>query len=199
MPREVQRRPQPQPERMRRMASHSIPAPRRRRQRGAEILEAALVLPILFFIIFAMIWLGLAFNVSSAIHRAARQAVHTGASASCALCGNSLPPDTQVVNNVTSALQAAHLRMTKVVPYSPPFACQATPAPNCTTTSNVQICRGVPMSCGTAACQSPPVACGDSPGQGTRVSFAYQFDSLLPVGAFRSITIRASAQSPGEN
>jgi Flp pilus assembly protein TadG len=181
------------------MAFRSIPAARRRRQSGAEILEAALVLPILFFIIFAMIWLGLAFNVSSTIHRAARQAVHTGASASCALCGNALPPDTQIVNSVTSALQAAHLRMAKVILYSPPFACQATPAPSCTTASNVQICRGVPMSCGTATCQSPPAACGDSAGQGTRVSFAYQFDSLLPVGAFRSITIRASAQSPGEN
>src|SRR6266850_5373316 len=90
-------------------------APKWRRQQGAEILEAALVLPILFFIIFAMIWLGLAFNISSTIHRAARQAVHTGASASCATCGNTLPPDTQVVNNVTSALQAARLRMTKVV------------------------------------------------------------------------------------
>src|SRR5437867_2399321 len=133
------------PQKTRPASVRSASASKWRRQQGAEILEAALVLPILFFIIFAMIWLGLAFNISSTIHRAARQAVHTGASASCATCGNTLPPDTQVVNDVTSALQAAHLRMTKVVLYSPPFACQATPAPNCTTTSNVQICRGVPM------------------------------------------------------
>jgi len=199
MPRRIDHRRTAQPKGTSRSMTAAPAVARRGRQRGAEILEAALVLPILFFIIFAMIWLGLAFNVASTIHRAARQAVRTGASASCALCGNTLPPDTQIVNNVTSALQAARLRMTKVVLYSPPFACQATPAPTCTTVQNVQICRGVPMSCGTAACQSPPVACGDSPGQGTRVSFAYQFDSPLPVGAFRSITIRANAQSPGED
>lgn len=169
------------------------------RQRGAEILEAALVLPILFFVIFAMIWLGLAFNISSTLHRAARQALRGGVSPSCALCGNTLPTDTQVVDTVNSALQAAHLRSAQLTPYSPPFACQATPAPSCTTVQNVEICRGVPVSCGAASCQPPPAACGAFPGLGSRVSFAYQFDSPLPVGAFRSITIRASAQSPGED
>ena len=169
------------------------------RQRGAEILEAALVLPILFFVIFAMIWLGLAFNVSSTLHRAARQALRSGVSPSCALCGNTLPTDTQIVDNVTSVLQAAHLRTTKVTPYSPPFACQATPVPSCTTVQNVQICREVPLTCGSVACQTPPAACGAAPDLGARVSFAYQFDTPLPVGAFRAITIRASAQSPGED
>src|SRR5438128_561271 len=47
-----------------------------------EILEATLVLPILFFVIFAMIWLGLAFNISSTLHRAARQALRGGFSLS---------------------------------------------------------------------------------------------------------------------
>jgi len=169
------------------------------RQRGAEILEAALVLPILFFVIFAMIWLGLAFNISSTLHRAARQALRGGVSPSCALCGNTLPADTQVVDTVNSALQAAHLRSAKLTPYSPPFACQTTPAPRCTTVQNVEICRGVPVSCGGATCQSPPVTCGSFPGLGARVSFAYQFDSPLPLGAFRSIAIRASAQTPGED
>jgi hypothetical protein len=153
----------------------------------------------LFFVIFAMIWLGLAFNISSTLHRAVRQALRGGVSPSCALCGNTLPPDTQVVDTVNSALQAAHLRSARLTPYSPPFTCQATPAPSCTTVQNVEICRGVPVSCGAATCQSPPAACGAFPGLGARVSFAYQFDSPLPVGAFRSITIRATAQSPGED
>lgn len=171
----------------------------RKRQRGAEILEAALVLPILFFIIFAMVWLGLAFNVTSTLHRAARQAVRVGASPTCALCGNAYPGDAQVVGSVTSALQAAHLSIGKVTPYGPPFACQATPVPSCATLQNVEICRGVPLSCGTAPCQSPPAACGGSTGLGTRVSFAYEFDSPVPLGVYRSITIRASAQSPDED
>jgi len=171
----------------------------REHQRGSEILEAALVLPILFFVAFAMIWLGLAFNVASSIHRAARQAVRSGATHSCALCGNALAADTQIVGTVNSALEAGHLRATKVTPYSPPFACQVTPVPSCATTQNVEICRGVPLSCGGATCQSPPAQCGAVPELGTRVSFAYEFDSPLPLGAFRSITIRASAQSPGED
>lgn len=184
----------------RRIRNHAIPSNQGPgRQRGAQILEAALVLPILFFIIFAMIWLGLAFNVSSTLHRAASQALRSGVSPSCALCGNALPNDTQVVDTVNSALQAAHLQSAKLTPYSPPFACQATPAPSCSTMQSVEICRGVPVSCGAATCQSPPAACGAFPGLGTRVSFAYQFDSPLPMGAFRSITIRASAESPEEN
>jgi hypothetical protein len=157
------------------------------------------VLPILFFLVFAMIWLGLAFNMSSSLHRAARQAVRSGASRSCALCGNSAMSDTQIVGNVHSALQAGHLRTAKIRPYSPPFACQATPAPNCTTVQDVEICRGVPLSCGAASCQSPAAPCGAFPELGARVSFAYEYDSPLPLGAFRSITIRASAQSPGED
>lgn len=171
----------------------------RQRQRGAEILEAALVLPILFFVAFAMIWLGLAFNVASSIHRAARQAVRNSASHSCALCGNALVADSQIVGNVTSTLEAAHLRVAKVMPYSPSFACQVTPVPSCATTQNVEVCRGVPLSCGGATCQSPPAQCGAVPELGTRVSFAYEFDSPVPIGAFRSITIRASAQTPGED
>jgi len=199
MPRKVQNRPNSRPKQKDGSACFGRTTIHRERQRGTEILEAALVLPILFFVAFAMIWLGLAFNVASSVHRAARQAVRSSASHSCALCGNALVADSQIVGNVTSALEAAHLRVAKVTPYSPSFACQVTPVPSCATTQNVEICRGVPLSCGGATCQSPPAQCGAVPELGTRVSFAYEFDSPLPIGAFRSITIRASAQTPGED
>jgi len=199
MPRQVQSRLNSQQEDAGRSTFHSGSTTGLERERGAEILEAALVLPILFFVVFAMIWLGLAFHAASSLHRAVRQAVRIGASHSCALCGNTLAADTEIVGNVNSTLQATHLRAEKVIPYSPPFACQATPLPSCTTTQNVEICRGVPLSCGGATCQSPPAQCGALPGLGTRISFAYEFDSPVPVGAFRSIVIRASAQSPGED
>ncbi len=174
-------------------------AVRRKGQRGAQILEAALVLPILFFVIFGIIWMGLAFNISSTIHRAARDAVRAGASSTCALCGNVPPTNAQVVTYVNDALEAAHLQLTQIVPYSPPFACSTAPPPSCSTVSNVQICRDVPLNCGELACQSPPAACGVSAQLGMRVSFSYQFNAPVPIGGFRSITLNASAESPGEN
>jgi hypothetical protein len=50
----------------------SIEAVRRHRQRGAQIAEAAVVLPVLFFILFEIVWLCLAFSSSSTLQRAAK-------------------------------------------------------------------------------------------------------------------------------
>ena len=167
---------------------------------GQELVEAAIVLPILFLILLAIFWFGRAFNISSTLDRAASEGVKTANRRSCATCGNAFQTDSQVVAQITAVLNADHLQIGSAQSYTPAFACSATPAPSCTTLQNVQICRGVPLTCGSAACQTPtPVACGTNPELGVRVSFAYQTSSPLSIANIPPIVIHASVQSEVEN
>jgi Flp pilus assembly protein TadG len=166
---------------------------------GQEIVEAAFVLPILFLILLAIFWFGRAFNINSTLDRAARAGVTTAGRPSCATCGNTFQTDSQVVAQITAVLNADNLQIGSVQSYAPAFACSATPAPSCTTLQNVQICRGVPLTCGSAACQTPtPAACGTNPELGVRVSFAYQTTSPLRIANLPPLVMHASVQSEAE-
>jgi Flp pilus assembly protein TadG len=167
---------------------------------GQEIVEAAFVLPILFIMMLALFWFGRAFNINSTLDRAAREGVTAASRPSCATCGNAFQADPQVVAQITAVLIADRLQVGSVQAYSPAFACTAAPAPSCTTVQNVQICRGVPLTCGDVACQTPtPAACGANPKLGVRVSFAYQSPSPLRIANLPPIVMHASAQSEAEN
>lgn len=166
---------------------------------GQEILEAAIVLPILFLVLLAIFWFGRAFNISSTLDRAAREGVKAASQPSCATCGNTLQTPSQILVPITDVLNADHLKVASLITYAPAFACTgSTPAPTCTTLQNVQICTNVPLTCGNAACQTPPIACGTNPELGVRVSFAYQSPSPLAIANLPAITIHASAQSEPE-
>jgi Flp pilus assembly protein TadG len=172
-------------------------ASRLKQESGQQIAEAALVLPILFLILLGIFWFGRAFNLASTVERAAKHGIQTYHQ-TCATCGNTTPTNAQIVARVNAALQDDHLSVANVTSYSPPFACQATPAPTCTTLQGVEICTGAPLTCGTATCQTPPVACGTDPELGVRVSFGYRFTSPLPIANLQAITLHASALSPYE-
>jgi hypothetical protein len=78
---------------------------------GAEIAEAAVVLPLLFMLLFVIMWFGRAFNIYATINHAAREAALAAAAPNCATCGNTFtttagPLQTNVVNPI---LSAAHL------------------------------------------------------------------------------------------
>ena len=165
---------------------------------GQEIAEAALVLPILFLILLAIFWFGRAFNIASTVERAARHGIQTATQPLCASCGNTFPASAQIVASVSSVLQNDHLSPANLTAYSPPFACTPTTAPTCTTLSNVEICTGVPLTCGNVSCQSPPVPCGADAAVGERVSFGYRFTTPLPIANLSAITIPASAQTEQE-
>ena len=167
---------------------------------GQEIVEAAFVLPILFLMLLAIFWFARAFNISSTLDRAAREGVTTASRPSCATCGNTFETDSQVVAQITTILNADNLQIGSVQAYSPAYACTASPAPSCTTVQNVQICRGVPLTCGDVACQTPtPTGCGANPKLGVRVSFAYQSPSPLNIANLPAIVMHTSAQSSAEN
>lgn len=166
---------------------------------GQEILEAAIVLPILFLILLAIFWFGRAFNISSTLNRAARQGIQTASQYTCAECGNSPQGAPQIFASIINTLQADHLYSANLVSYTPPFSCVATPPPNCTTYQNIQICTGVPLTCGTASCEQPPVACGANPALGVRLTFGYQYNWALNLANLAPLTLHGVAQSGSEN
>jgi len=169
------------------------------RESGSQVAEAAFVLPILFLVLFGIVWSTLALSSASTLQRAAKQGVIAATRATCASCGDAFQSNAQVVQSIDSVLNAAHMDGTNLVSNSPAFACNATPAPACSTTQGVEICNGVPLTCGSAACQVPPQNCGSQPALGMRVSFGYKFNSPVPIGSWQSITLRASAQAQQEN
>src|ERR1700686_2445626 len=69
---------------------------------GAEIAEAALVLPLVFMLLLGIIWFGRAFNIFSTIQQAAQQGAIAAARASCATCGtgSTFPTDAVVTGVV---------------------------------------------------------------------------------------------------
>ena len=167
---------------------------------GQEILEAAIVLPLLFLIMLGIFWFGRAFNIRSTLNRAARQAITGASQYTCAAsCGNSAQTNAQIVGALNTTLQADHLQSANIVSYTPPFACTATPAPACTSTSNVQICTGVPITCGTVPCQQPVAACGANAVYGTRISFGYLYDWPLVLANIPAMTLNTTAATGPEN
>jgi hypothetical protein len=177
---------------------------------GAEIAEAALVLPVVFVFLLGIIWFGRAFNIYSTIQQAAQQGALVAARPTCATCGapNSPWPNTTfagdgtVTSTIFSVMQASSLDPAQVLsnsnPPSPMFCTLPPPLPQgaCSTgstTGNVTICREVLLNPSQNASQ--PQICG------TLVSFQYPFQFYLPFTSLnlRQIVLTAQAQSRIEN
>ena len=170
---------------------------------GAEIAEAALVLPLVFMLLLGAVWFGRAFNIYSTIQQAAQQGAITAARASCATCvagngwsGTSFPSDTTVDNAISAVLQASNLDPNQIQVKSPsPTSCKdpARLATCTTSTHNISICRQVLLN------SSPSVA--QTAQCGTEVSFQYPFQSSLPFTSLnmQKIVLPAQAQSRMEN
>jgi Flp pilus assembly protein TadG len=92
--------------------SASTPRTRFSRERGAVLVEFALVVPVLMTILIGAFWIGRALSVYQALERAAREGARIGAAPHCALCGNGVATDLQIETAVKSALSAASLDTT---------------------------------------------------------------------------------------
>jgi Flp pilus assembly protein TadG len=167
---------------------------------GAEIAEAAMVLPLVFMLLLGIVWFGRAFNIYSTIQQAAQQGAITAARAPCATCsgGDSTPSMTAAANVVIALLQASSLDPTQIVANPTPAACA-------TSTDNITICQGVllnPPSTPTVpqACSPPPTS-SQPPICGVLVTFQYPFAFNLPFTSLnlQTVTMTAEAQSRMEN
>jgi Flp pilus assembly protein TadG len=160
--------------------------------RGAEIAEAAAVLPLMFMMLLGIFWFGQAFSLYGAITRAAQEGARAGAAPYCATCsGNSL---TQYEANAVNAVQAA-LVASKLNP--------ALAQPPATPTVFSPCTAGLPTTCTTTAgiCVQAPVELTTYNSGSTRacfisVSFQYPFQFWLPFTSLNQqrILIAASAR-----
>src|SRR5215470_7833882 len=87
---------------------------------GAEIAEAAVVLPIAFMFLLGIVWFGRAFNIYTTITQAAQQGAITAARPSCATCTNSFPPASIAAGKVVDVLKASGLDENQIISYQPP-------------------------------------------------------------------------------
>jgi hypothetical protein len=176
---------------------------------GAEIAEAAVVLPLLFLLLFAIIWFARAFNIYSTVTTAAREGARFAAHPSCATCavsgwnGTNLPTNTAVAGAVATVLYNSHIDPTPIQTYTPPslqppalkFCDPPAPPGNCSvTTSNITVCRFVLLNPSPGSPVAQPEQCG------TAVSFQYPFGAYFPfpsypVFTFRPVLISAEGQS----
>jgi len=171
---------------------------------GAEIAEAALVLPVVFMLLLGTVWFGRAFNIYSTIQQAAQQGAITAARASCATCLNTPATTTNVDNAITAVMQASNLDPTQIqlptaapncAPGQPCSACPPPwpPAPTtglCSSTANIYVCQNVQLNPAAT-----PTQCG------VVVSFQYPFQFYLPFTSLnlQQIILSAQAQSRMED
>jgi hypothetical protein len=178
---------------------NSAPANLRSRLRAdyaAELAEAAVILPALFMLLFAIYWFGRAYMIYGAINHAARQGVQTASvPIGCANCGltgtwgsTGLPDDDDVIQAVNNSLLAANLDPNQAKPFTPSPMPNPCPVPKgiCQTAKggNFTICRNMQLNQGLT---SPPV-CGEI------ISFQYPYQLVLPFSSLSNQKFLLKAQ-----
>ncbi len=166
--------------------------------RGAEIAEAAAVLPLMFMVLLGIFWFGQAFSIYGAITRAAQEGARAGSYAPyCSTCGaDNLPlRKTNAVNAVQAALLGSKLDPTLAQPpaTTPSYTACNNLSPACDATASTQYCVQAPVRLamdtgGTGAC-------------GIAVSLQYPFQFWLPFTSLnqQKIWITSSALVKLEN
>ena len=151
---------------------------------GAELFEAALVIPILLMLLLGIVWVGRAYNVYETITRAAREGARFAVLPSCASCSpaNTMEetytaagtskspaclgnPTYEFTNYVAPALTASALNPAKVKNY-----CQQAVVMNPTSDSSAREC-------------------------GIEVSFQYPIQLAIPFTSLNARTINIPASS----
>ncbi len=169
-----------------------------RSTQGAEIAEAALVLPVVFVFLLGIVWFGRAFNIYSTIQQAAQQGAIAAARPQCATCQqqSTRQSGTAATNAIFAVMQASSLDPNQIIPVTGS-------GPLCATHRKVTICREMLLNNTTASAQPQPCSSTPTPSQlcGTMVTFQYPFQFTLPFTSlnFSKVTLTAQAQTRTEN
>lgn len=163
---------------------------------GAEIAEAAIVLPLVFMLLLGIYWFGRAYNIYATITHAAREGARAATASTCATCGNTPLFESQVATQVAQALQASKLDPAQVTPLLPnpvlkDCATGAPVIPACASSPAICFVSNVRLNDPTTG----PPACGVS------VSFQYPYQFYLPFTSLNGqlIQLKADVQTTGEN
>jgi Flp pilus assembly protein TadG len=162
--------------------------------RGAEIAEAAAVLPLMFMMLLGIFWFGQAFSMYGTITRAAQEGARAAATPSCTTCGLAATPAANASAAIQNVLQIAKL--------NPALAQQPTPIPtllSCLDASTVACDGSVTNACvqgTTEGVQLSNVVAGGAGVCGISVSFQYPFQFWLPFTSLnkQQIWLNASAR-----
>jgi len=148
--------------------------------RGAEIAEAAAVLPLMFMILLGIFWFGQAFSMYGAITRAAQEGARAGSVPYCASCGGSQDTLTQYATNASTAVNNA-LTVSKLDPLQasypspePSYNSCSSAAVTCTAGGSTNYCVQIPIQLATSEV-------GGTGPCGISVSFRYPFTFWLPL------------------
>jgi Flp pilus assembly protein TadG len=159
---------------------------------GAEIAEAAVVLPVAFLFIMGIVWFGRAFNIYSTIQQAAQQGAIAAARPTCATCPSSFGGGGAVDTAVAAVMSASNIDPTQIIAGSPVAPCTSSPAYKITVCAQVQLNSSSPTTTPCAPGPSPADFCG------MLVTFQYPFTFNVPFAA-PTINLTAQAQSRMEN
>jgi Flp pilus assembly protein TadG len=155
--------------------------------RGAEIAEAAAVLPLMFMMLLGIFWFGQAFSIYGAITRAAQEGARAGSAPICATCtGANLISQSRInaSNAAITALTASRLDSNLTIPGpTPPFISCSTSAATCDLSANANMCIQAPVQLTSTG------VCGIS------VSFQYPFQFWLPFTSLNKQRIWISASA----
>jgi hypothetical protein len=164
---------------------------------GAEIAEAAAVLPVMFMIMVGIFWFGQAFSIYGTITRAAQEGARAAAAPYCTTCAAGNSAATNAFNAAQASLAAAKLDSSHARWPSPLPSLNACAAGggsvSCSAVSNKLCIRtGVQLS---------NTAGGATGVCGVSVSFQYPFQFWLPFTALnkQQIWMTAAAQVRMEN
>lgn len=159
--------------------------------RGAEIAEAAAVLPLMFMVLLGIFWFGQAFSIYGAITRAAQEGARAGSVPYCVTCNSPNTPEQNAVTALQTALINSKL--------DPSKSRQPSPAPSLLSCAQ----PAAPVACGsgsTNSCIQTPVqltntGLGATGLCGISVSLQYPFRFWLPFTSINNQTIWLSASA----
>ena len=161
--------------------------------RGAEIAEAAAVLPLMFMMLLGIFWFGQAFSIYGAITRAAQEGARAGAVPYCATCAGT-DTLTQYSTNAANAAKTAMLS-SKLDPTLAQYP--ATPPVFTSCTQTAVTCAGTSMNfCVQAPVLLTTINSGSTEVCGMSVTFRYPFQFWLPFTSLnqQKIWLAASAR-----
>jgi Flp pilus assembly protein TadG len=176
--------------------------------RGTELAEAAVVLPLLFMMLFAIFWFGQAFRIYGTITHAAREGARAAVAPACATCGGTNDPSQNAYNAIKNALIADNLDPNKLQqPAVPPTltSCGGGGTVSCDG-GQANICvQGVTHPTKTTVVegnvQLATTAAGGAGECGVSVSFQYPYSLWLPGSSLNKqlFNLRAQAQMRAES
>lgn len=161
--------------------------------RGAEIAEAAAVLPLMFMMLLGIFWFGQAFSMYGTITRAAQEGARAGAAPYCSTCTTGLSPAQNAFNAVQASLTISKLDPNKAqwpTPVPSLNSCNIVLPPVGCSNASTKVCVQTAVQLTYTNVNGAAGVCGIS------VSFQYPYQFWLPFTSLnkQQILLNASAR-----